>query len=185
MNILETSLKDVLIIEPDIFTDQRGFFMETFHQEKYRELGMDVAFVQDNLSYSVRGTLRGLHYQHPHDQAKLIQVLTGRVFDVAVDIRPGSPTFGQWTGLELDSESRRQIYIPEGFAHGFCVMSERAIVTYKCTDFYAPHDEGGIIWSDPYVGIHWPITDPVLSEKDSQYPLLKDIPPDRLPPYEG
>ena len=185
MNILETSLKDVLIVEPDIFTDQRGFFMETFHQEKYRELGINAAFVQDNLSYSVRGTLRGLHYQHPHDQAKLIQVLTGRVFDVAVDIRHGSPTFGQWTGLELDSESRRQLFVPEGFAHGFCVMSERAIVTYKCTDFYAPHDEGGIIWSDPYVGIHWPITDPVLSEKDSQYPLLKDIPPDRLPPYEG
>ena len=185
MKILETSLKGVLIIEPDVFTDQRGFFMETFHQEKYREHGIDVAFVQDNLSYSVRGTMRGLHYQHPHDQAKLIQVLTGRVFDVAVDIRSGSPTFGQWTGLELDSESRRQIFIPEGFAHGFCVLSERAVVTYKCTDFYAPNDEGGIIWSDPYVGIQWPITDPLLSEKDSKYPLLKDIPPDRLPPYKG
>ena len=185
MKILETSLKDVLIIEPDVFTDRRGFFMETFHQEKYREHGIDVAFVQDNLSYSVRGTMRGLHYQHPHDQAKLIQVLTGRVFDVAVDIRSGSPTFGQWTGLELDSESRRQIFIPEGFAHGFCVLSERAVVTYKCTDFYAPNDEGGIIWSDPYVGIQWPITDPLLSEKDSKYPLLKDIPPDRLPPYKG
>jgi len=185
MNILETSLKGVLIIEADVFNDRRGFFMETFHHEKYRELGIKGTFVQDNLSSSVRGTLRGLHYQHPHDQAKLVQVLAGQVFDVAVDIRHGSPTFGQWTGMELDAQSRRQLYVPEGFAHGFCVLSERAIVIYKCTDFYAPNDEGGIIWSDPYVGINWPVTDPLLSEKDSRYPLLKDIPPDRLPAFSG
>ena len=185
MKIRETSLKNVLIIEPDVFTDQRGFFMETFHQEKYRELGIHVAFVQDNLSHSVRGTLRGLHYQHSHGQAKLIQVLAGKVFDVAVDIRSGSPTFGQWTGHELDSETKQQIFIPEGFAHGFCVLSERAILTYKSSDFYAPNDEGGILWSDPYVGIKWPISDPLLSEKDSQFPFLKDIPPHLLPPYGG
>jgi dTDP-4-dehydrorhamnose 3,5-epimerase len=185
MKTLKTSLKDVLIIEPDVFNDRRGFFMETFHQEKYRELGINATFVQDNLSSSVRGTLRGLHYQHPHDQTKLIQVLTGEVFDVVVDIRHGSPTFGKWTGLKLDAQSWRQLYVPEGFAHGFCVLSERAIMAYKCTDFYAPDDEGGIIWSDPDIGINWPVTDPLLSEKDSRYPLLKDIPPDHLPPYKG
>jgi dTDP-4-dehydrorhamnose 3,5-epimerase len=183
MKTAETSLKDVLIIEPDVFNDPRGFFMETFHQEKYRELGIKATFVQDNLSSSVRGTLRGLHYQHPHDQAKLVQILAGRVFDVVVDIRRGSPTFGRWTGMELDAQSPRQLYVPEGFAHGFCVLSERAIVAYKCTDFYAPNDEGGMIWSDPDAGIDWPIGEPLLSEKDSRYPLLKDIPPDRLPSY--
>jgi dTDP-4-dehydrorhamnose 3,5-epimerase len=159
--------------------------METFHQKKYDELNIGSIFVQDNLSHSVRNTLRGLHYQHPHDQAKLIQVLSGRVFDVAVDIRQGSPTFGQWTGTHLDSEKKQQVYIPEGFAHGFCVLSERATVMYKCSDFYAPESEWGILWSDPFLGIDWPVSDPLLSGKDSKYPYLKDIPADHLPSYES
>jgi dTDP-4-dehydrorhamnose 3,5-epimerase len=181
VKISPTSLPEVLIIEPQVFNDQRGFFMETYHQQRYTEMGITPVFVQDNLSRSLRGTLRGLHYQFPRAQAKLIQVIRGEVFDVAVDIRRGSPNFGRWTGIHLNHENGRQIFIPEGFAHGFCVLSEIAEVIYKCTDFYAPDDEGGILWSDPDLAIDWPLSKPLLSPKDSQYPCLRDLPFERLP----
>jgi dTDP-4-dehydrorhamnose 3,5-epimerase len=158
--------------------------METYHQERYGQSGIDLTFVQDNLSYSVQGTLRGLHYQHPHAQAKLVQVLVGEVFDVAVDIRRGSPTFRQWTGHLLSDENKHQLYIPEGFAHGFYVLSETASVMYKCNDFYAPDCEAGILWEDPDLGIDWPFENPLLSDKDSKFPLLKDVPPERLPVFK-
>ena len=184
MKVLSTSLKEVLLIEPSVFEDNRGFFMQTYQQKTYRELGIDNNFIQDNLSFSVRGTLRGLHYQFPHAQAKLVQVITGEIFDVAVDIRRGSPTFGKWTGVYLSEKNKRQLYIPGGFAHGFCVLSETAVFMYKCSDFYAPDCEGGILWSDPNIGIEWPIETPLLSEKDSKYETLKVIPPERLPTYQ-
>jgi len=185
VNILPTSLNGVFIIEPRIFEDARGCFLETYHQKKYEEAGIDRIFVQDNLSYSVRNTLRGLHYQNKHAQAKLVQVIKGSVYDVAVDIRKGSPTFGQWAGAELNDENRRQMFVPEGFAHGFCVLSETAYVSYKCSDLYAPDDEGGILYSDPDIGIEWPMSDFLLSDKDSQYPCLNDVPSELLPVYEG
>lgn len=181
MNIMTTSIEGVLMIEPDVFKDSRGFFMETYNQNRYFNCGIPTAFVQDNLSYSVRGTLRGLHYQIKNCQAKLVQVISGEVFDVAVDIRPDSPTFGKWTGFHLSDRNRRQLFIPQGFAHGFCVLSETAYFLYKCSNFFAPGDEGGIIWSDPDIGIDWPVQDPILSEKDKQYPHLSEINPDQLP----
>lgn len=181
MKLKETGLPGVIIIEPDVFGDERGFFMETWHQLKYKEAGLPAHFVQDNLSYSGRGVLRGLHFQCPNTQGKLVFVLQGEVFDVAVDIRSGSPTFGRWTGVTLSAANKSQLYIPAGFAHGFCVVSETALFTYKCTDIYNPLAEGGIIWNDPDIGIAWPIENPVLSEKDSNYPLLKNITPERLP----
>ncbi len=184
MKILPSSLPEILIIEPSVFQDERGFFMETYQQRRYTEAGIESVFVQDNLSYSVRGTLRGLHYQVKHAQAKLIQVIEGTIFDVALDIRRGSPSFGQWTSVHLSAENKRQLFLPQGFAHGFCVLSESAQVVYKCTDYYAAEDEGGVLWSDPALAIDWPISKPLLSEKDSQLPLLADIPPERLPVYE-
>ena len=184
VKVLNTSLEGVLIIEPVVFGDQRGFFMETYHQERYGQSGIRPSFLQDSLSYSVRGTLRGLHYQYPHAQAKLVQAIMGKIFDVAVDIRRGSPTLGQCTGVYLSDENKQQLYIPEGFAHGFCVLSETALVMYKCTDFYAPDCEGGILWADPDLGIEWPVKDPLLSPKDSQYRCLRDLPPERLPVYK-
>lgn len=183
MEVLSTPLKGVLIIEPDVFEDKRGFLMESFHCNRYKEHGIACDFVQDNLSRSVKHTLRGLHYQFPHAQAKLVQVVYGVIFDVTVDIRVGSSTFGQWTATELSDRNRRQLYIPGGFGHGFCVLSDSAFVAYKCNDFYAPTCEGGILWSDPCLNIDWPVKQPIISEKDSQYPLLKDVPSDRLPPY--
>lgn len=183
MNVLETKLPGVLIIEPDVFGDARGYFMETWQQARYAQAGLPGNFIQDNLSFSTRGVLRGLHFQNPNAQGKLVFVLHGEVFDVAVDIRAGSPTFGQWVGVTLSSENKRQLYIPEGFAHGFCVISETAIFAYKCTDFYNPAAEGGIIWNDPDIGIDWPIERPVLSQKDSVYPRLKNIPREHLPRY--
>lgn len=183
MNVLETKLPGVLIIEPDVFGDARGYFMETWQQARYAQAGLPGNFIQDNLSFSTRGVLRGLHFQNPNAQGKLVFVLHGEVFDVAVDIRAGSPTFGQWVGVTLSSENKRQLYIPEGFAHGFCVISETAIFAYKCTDFYNPAAEGGIIWNDPDIGIDWPVERPVLSQKDSVYPRLKNISRERLPRY--
>ncbi len=183
MNIHPTPLDGVFVIEPRVFADSRGFFTETFHQEKYRKIGIHKQFVQDNLSHSVQHTLRGLHYQLKHPQAKLVQVIQGAIFDVAVDIRRGSPTFGKWTGVELTDENKHQMYVPEGFAHGFCVLSETAYVTYKCSDLYAPDDEAGILYSDPDIGIQWPTADPLLSEKDGQYPRLNAVPEERLPVY--
>ncbi len=184
MKVLPTKLDGVYIIEPQVFRDDRGFFMETYHQKRYAEAGIHRIFVQDNLSHSVRSTLRGLHYQLHRAQAKLIQVVKGSIFDVVVDIRRGSPCFGQWNGAQLSDENRYQLFVPEGFAHGFCVMSEIAHVVYKCTDFYVPDDEGGILWSDPALAIDWPVSEPLLSERDRQFPCLADIPPERLPPYE-
>ena len=184
MKILPSSLPEILIIEPAVFRDERGFFMETYQQRRYTEAGIESVFVQDNLSRSVGGTLRGLHYQVKHGQAKLIQVIQGTIFDVALDIRRGSPSFGQWTSVHLSAENKRQLFLPEGFAHGFCVLSESAQIVYKCTDYYAAEDEGGVLWSDPTLAIAWPISEPLLSEKDSQLPCLADIPSERLPVYE-
>lgn len=184
MEITPTSLKEVLIIEPKVFEDPRGFFMETYHQSRYAQHGIPSRFVQDNLSFSVRGTLRGLHYQLTRAQAKLVQVITGEIFDVAVDIRTGSATFGQWAGVRLSGENRRQLFIPQGFAHGFCVLSESAHFSYKCSDVYAPEDEAGILWSDPDIRIDWPVADPIISEKDKALPCLSDMPPSRLPTLE-
>ncbi len=181
MKQIQTTLQGVWIIEPTAYEDQRGFFMETYHQARYRDAGIGPDFVQDNLSFSVAQTLRGLHYQHPHGQAKLVQVLQGAIYDVAVDIRRRSPTFGRWVAVELSAENRRQLFIPQGFAHGFCVLSRQAVVIYKCSDFYDPGCERGILWSDPGLAIPWPVQDPILSDKDSRYPCLSEIPAAHLP----
>jgi len=183
MKVSSTSLPDVLIIEPQVFEDTRGFFMETYHQKRYEQFNIDCAFVQDNFSHSTHGILRGLHYQLQYPQAKLVQAIHGSIFDVAVDIRQGSPTFGKWVGAHISDKNRRQIFVPKGFAHGFCVLSKTADILYKCTDFYAPDDEEGILWSDPGIDIDWPVTDPLLSDKDSKYPCLKDVPRENLPKY--
>ena len=180
----ETDLPGVLLIDPCIFKDSRGFFMETFHQKKYTEAGIDHAFVQDNYSHSTRGTLRGLHYQLNNPQGKLVYVITGEIYDVAVDIRRGSPGFGKWVGQYLSDKNRRQIFVPEGFAHGFCVLSETADVLYKTTDLYNPDDEHGVLWSDPTIGIDWPVDMPVVSDKDKQFPGLKEAPEQNLPIYK-
>jgi len=184
LKVLPTKLDGVCIIEPQVFSDARGFLMETYHQKRYSEAGIEQLFVQDNLSSSIRGTLRGLHYQINHGQAKLIQVVKGAIFDVAVDIRRGSPHFGHWTGVHLSGDNKRQVFISEGFAHGFCVLSEVAHVVYKCSDFYASDDEGGILWSDSDLAIDWPVEKPLLSDKDSRLPCLRDVPPERLPLYK-
>jgi dTDP-4-dehydrorhamnose 3,5-epimerase len=184
MKTHKTGLDGVLIIEPNIFVDQRGYFFEIYSQNRYQEIGIQPNFVQDNLSFSRKGTLRGLHYQHPHDQAKLVQVVRGEVFDVVVDIRRRSPTFGKWIGQYLSGENKIQMFIPEGFAHGFCVISDTALFHYKCSDFYAPQCEGGILWSDPDVAIDWPLDSPIVSEKDARFSGLKDIAEDRLPSYK-
>jgi dTDP-4-dehydrorhamnose 3,5-epimerase len=181
MNAKETGLPGVLILEPDVFSDERGFFLETFNSKRYKNNGIQGPFVQDNISFSKKGILRGLHFQYPQSQGKLVQVLSGRVVDVAVDIRVGSPTFGHWVSEILSDANHRQMYIPPGFAHGYCVTSETAVFSYKCTDFYNPQTEGGIIWNDPDLNIDWPVTEPVLSSKDASYPRLKDLRPDKLP----
>jgi len=183
MKIIQTSIPDVLIIKPQAFGDQRGFFMETFHAERYRNAGIAGPFVQDNFSRSVRNVLRGLHYQVRKPQGKLVQVMKGKVYDVAVDIRSGSPYFGRWEGIELSEENNTQFYVPPGFAHGFCVLSDVVDFAYKCTDYYNPEDEAGICWNDPDIGIDWPLDDPVLSSKDTTYPVLKDVPSDKLPNF--
>src|SRR6266478_8710714 len=166
-----------LIVEPDVFRDARGFFVETFHAERYRQGGIPYDFVQDNHSRSLRGSLRGLHAQRTRPQGKLVRAVRGEIFDVAVDIRPGSATFGKWVGDRLSEESFRQMFIPPGFAHGFCVLSEVAEVAYKCSDFYDRSDEIGFRWNDPAVGIAWPIRDPLLSEKDAALPTLAELRP--------
>jgi len=181
VKVLETSLEGVVIIEPDRFEDDRGFFMETYHRERYAKSGIGPVFVQDNLSFSIRGSLRGLHYQFPAAQAKLVLVIKGDIFDVAVDIRRESRTFGQWTWARLSDENSQQVYIPEGFAHGFCVLSETALVMYKCTAVYAPASEGGVLWNDPDLDISWPVSEPLLSGKDRLHPRLRDVPLERLP----
>lgn len=174
---------EVLLIEPDVFPDPRGFFMETFHSIKYAEHGLPAVFLQDNHSRSSRGVLRGLHYQLENPQGKLVRVVSGEVFDVAVDIRRGSPRFGTWVGAVLSEENQRQIYVPPGFAHGFCTLSERADFLYKCTELYAPGDEYGIAWDDPDIAIEWPQLDYLLSDRDLANPLLSES--DHLPEYQA
>ena len=183
MNVKETKLLGVLILEPKVFPDDRGYFLETWNSTRYEQVGMPGLFVQDNISFSKKGILRGLHFQYPQSQGKLIQVLSGEVLDVVVDIRVGSPTYGQWVGEVLSESNHRQIYVPPGFAHGYCVTSETAIFSYKCTDFYNPATEHGIIWNDPDIGIEWPIAQPVLSTKDKAYPRLKELQPENLPQF--
>jgi dTDP-4-dehydrorhamnose 3,5-epimerase len=172
-------------LEPRIFEDPRGFFVDTYQKTRYRDAGVDADFVQDNLSSSRKKTLRGLHFQHPRGQAKLVQVLQGEVFDVAVDIRKGSPSFGKWCASRLSAENKRQMFIPAGFAHGFYVLSDIALFHYKCSDYYSPECEGGVLWCDPDLGIEWPEKEPILSEKDAAYPRLGDSPPGRLPEYKN
>ena len=185
LKFTEKSLPNVLLIEPRAFEDDRGFFMETFHSEKYAEINISQPFLQDNHSHSRRGTLRGLHYQLKNPQGKLVYVVKGEIFDVAVDIRRGSPSFGRWTGDLLSEKNKRQLYIPEGFAHGFCVLSETADVIYKCTDLYTPGDEYGVFWADETIDIVWPMENPILSEKDLKNPTLADIEDAHLPVYVG
>jgi dTDP-4-dehydrorhamnose 3,5-epimerase len=180
MTIRETSLPGVLLIEPDVYGDDRGFFLETWNAARYAAHGLDAAFVQDNLSYSQYGVLRGLHFQNPDPQGKLVTVLEGAVYDVAVDIRAGSDTFGQWMGLELSAETKQQLYVPPGYAHGFVVTSEAALFHYKCTAPYNPDAEGVVRWDDPDLGIDWPVDDPTLSARDAAAPRLADLDPARL-----
>lgn len=185
MNVTETKLPGVLLIEPRVFRDSRGFFIETFQRERYSAVGIPGPFVQDNHSHSVRNVLRGLHYQISQPQGKLVSVVRGEVFDVAVDIRKGSPTFGAWFGVVLSESNNRQLYVPPGFAHGFCTLSDQADFLYKCSDYYQPQDEGGVLWSDPAIGIEWPVEAPLLSDKDAVYPTLAEIASDRLPSCDG
>ncbi len=180
MIIEQTRLPGVLVCKPRVYQDSRGFFMELWNERVYAEYGLDLRFVQGNLSYSRRGVLRGLHYQNPDPQGKLVSVLEGEVFDVAVDIRAGSPTFGEWFGLTLSAENRHQVYIPPGFAHGFVVTGETALFCYGCTNFYSPEGDGSIRWDDPDLGIPWPVEAPLLSEKDAAAPLLHEVDPARL-----
>jgi dTDP-4-dehydrorhamnose 3,5-epimerase len=182
MRVLETEVPGVLLIEPDVFKDARGFFLESYHEKKYAAAGIPGPFVQDNHSHSVRKTLRGLHAQLKRPQGKLVRAVSGEMFDVAVDIRVGSPSFGRWAGAVLSGENFRQLYIPPGFAHGFCVLSEEVDVEYKCTDLYEPGDELSIAWDDPQIGIAWPVAEPLLSAKDLAAPRLSEI-HDRLPRY--
>jgi len=183
MNILQTRLPGVLIIEPEVYRDERGWFLETYHAVKYQDGGIPLSFVQDNCSSSVRGTLRGLHAQMSRPQGKLVRVIRGEIFDVAVDIRRGSPTFASWESVLLTAENFKQIYIPPGFAHGFCVLSDIAEVEYKCTDIYTPGDEIMIAWNDSQIGIHWPHDSPTLSPKDAAGQSLQIL-WDKLPEYQ-
>ncbi len=175
----KTSIEGVYVIQPTVFGDERGYFMETYHQEEFKRAGLDLNFVQDNQSKSIKGVLRGLHFQYENPQGKLVRVIRGEVFDVAVDIRENSNTYGKWEGVILSEANKKQFYVPEGFAHGFLVLSDEAEFTYKCTDFYDPEDEGGILWNDPDVGIIWPVEDideVILSDKDKKWDVLKETP---------
>jgi dTDP-4-dehydrorhamnose 3,5-epimerase len=175
VRVLPAAIPEVLIIEPDVHKDARGFFLETYHAGRYRAHGIDAAFVQDNHSRSLAGTLRGLHLQVRRPQGKLVRVIAGSVYDVAVDVRRGSPTFGQWTAVTLSADNFRQVYVPPGFAHGFCVLSEVAEFEYKCTDLYDPGYELGIAWNDPQIGIAWPVANPMLSDRDRAHPTLRAV----------
>lgn len=181
MQITETSLPGVLLVQPRVFGDARGYFLETYRQDRFEEAGIPEAFVQDNESFSTRGILRGLHYQWPKPQGKLVRVIRGSVYDVAVDVRRDSPTFGQWVGVELSGENKHQLWVPPGFAHGFCVSSDEALVVYKCTDYYAPECEQALLWSDPALGITWPTDAPLLSPKDIAGIPLAEIASANLP----
>ena len=177
MKVHATALPGVLVVEPTVHRDARGFFLETWREQDYRAAGISGPFVQDNHSRSTRGTLRGLHAQVKRPQGKLVRVTEGEIFDVAVDIRPGSPTFRRWVGERLDAEHHRQLWVPPGFAHGFCVLTETAQVVYKCTDYYDRADEITISWSDPAIGIEWPVADPLVSAKDREAPPLQQVLP--------
>jgi dTDP-4-dehydrorhamnose 3,5-epimerase len=185
MKVIRTGLPGCVVLEPQVFGDARGFFYESFNQDKLAEAGLTPRFVQGNVSRSAQGVLRGLHYQWPRPQGKLVSVLEGEVWDVAVDIRHGSPTFGQWTGVVLSADNKRHFWIPEGFAHGFVALSEQALFTYLCTETYDRDADAGIRWDDPRLAIDWPVSAPSLSDKDARLPLLADIAPERLPPYAG
>ena len=175
MLVVPTDIPDVLVIEPRVHVDGRGFFVETYHAERYRQHGIEAVFVQDNHSRSVGGTLRGLHLQNRRPQGKLVRVIEGEVFDVAVDVRRGSPTFGRWVGVTLSADNYKQVYVPPGFAHGFCVLSQVAQVEYKCTDFYDAAGEIGIAWNDPDLAIAWPVREPLLSPRDMRHPTLAEL----------
>lgn len=183
MNVEQTSLPGVLLITPKVFGDARGCFFETWNRRRFAEAGLDCDFVQDNISLSRKGILRGLHFQNPQGQGKLVQALQGEVFDVAVDVRRGSPTFGRWYGCTLSDQNRQQLFIPAGFAHGFCVTSDMALFAYKCTDFYSPSTEFSLRWDDPDLAIDWPVGTPELSVKDAAGTRLADLPLDQLPVY--
>jgi dTDP-4-dehydrorhamnose 3,5-epimerase len=185
MKVIETSLPGVLVIEPQVFKDARGHFYESHHAGKYAKLGIHAKFVQTNVSRSARGVLRGLHYQWPNPQGKLVSVLDGEVYDVAVDIRHASPTFGQWTSVMLTADNHRHMWIPEGFAHGFCVLSEHATFTYQCTALYDPVADASVAWNDAAIGVDWPISQPLISDKDAKAPLLSNVPSDRLPSFNA
>ncbi len=176
ITVTETSLPGVIVVEPRVFDDDRGFFMESFNARDFTDAGLPVDFVQDNHSRSTRGVLRGLHYQYPLWQGKLVRALVGEIFDVAVDIRRSSPHFGQWFGLTLSAQNHKQLYVPAGFAHGFCVLSEVSEMAYKCTTLYQPSDDAAVLWNDPDIDIDWPISNPILSPKDSAAPRLAALP---------
>jgi len=182
LRLLETGLDGVVIIEPRVHGDDRGYFMESWKASAYGPHGLPASFAQANVSRSVKGVLRGLHYQYQRPQGKLVSVMTGRIFDVAVDIRPGSVSFGQWAGTELSADNHRQMYIPEGFAHGFLVLSDYALFHYHCTQEYSPEHDAAIAWDDPEIAIKWPCQPETISGKDRVAPRLKDVPTDRLPP---
>ena len=184
MHLIETALPGIRIVETDIFGDERGFFLETWQAERYAALGLPDRFVQDNLSRSARGVLRGLHLQHPRAQGKLVYVIEGEIFDVAVDVRVGSPHFGRSVGVMLSAANHRQLWVPPGFAHGFCVASDYALVAYKCTTLYQPGNELGVLWNDPDLAVAWPLTDVTVSPRDQRFARLRDIPPSALPSYD-
>ena len=182
ITVTPCQIEGLYVIEPAVFKDERGYFVETYNQKDFKEAGLDMVFVQDNQSMSVKGVLRGLHFQKTFPQGKLVRVVRGSVFDVAVDVRAGSKTYGQWFGVELSAQNKKQFYIPEGFAHGFLVLSDEAEFAYKCTDFYHPDDEGGLAWNDPEIGIAWPITEEmslVISDKDQKWGGLRETFPCR------
>ncbi len=183
MKVIETSLPGCVVIEPAVFGDPRGYFFETWNAERYRDLGLPDQFVQSNVSSSAKGVLRGLHYQWPRPQGKLVSVLQGEVYDVAVDIRRGSPTYGRWEAFILSAENHRQLWVPPGFAHGFAVLSETALFNYLCTDVYVKEADAAIAWNDGDIAVDWPISAPSLSAKDQQAPLLRDVADERLPVY--
>lgn len=184
MKVIQTDLPGCMVIEPRVFNDERGFFHESFNHDKMRERGLQPAFTQGNVSCSNRGVLRGLHYQWPRPQGKYLSVLEGEVWDVAVDIRRGSPHFGRWAAVVLSAHNKRQFWIPEGFAHGFVTLSERAILTYMCTATYDPQADSSLRWDDPQLAIDWPVSAPVLSAKDAKAPLLDEVAEERLPTFD-
>jgi len=183
MKVIQTALPGVVVIEPQVHGDARGFFYESYNAEKYKNSGFDLKFVQSNVSRSAHGVLRGLHYQWPNPQGKLVSVLEGEVYDVAVDIRAGSPTFGRWAAAILSADNKRHFWVPEGFAHGFAVLSEFATFTYLCTALYERAADASIRWNDAEIAVDWPLSAPLLSEKDERAPFLRDVPPEKLPRY--